>query len=412
MQLTEQALRQFAPKALDEYVQALVSGAADLEAAGITSQIRLCHFLAQAAMETAGFSLVRENTAWTPEQMCAMWPGRFKTKLDPRILACRGDPEKQANLAYSNREDLGNLGGDDGWAYRGGSFPQLTGRDQYNRAGTALGIDLEGEPHLIEDATVGLKVALWHWLGTDCNRFADRNYLDAIGNAWNRGNPFFKGQPIGAHAREQWLVRAWAMFGQGPLPNPAELGVGARGPMVGRLQHRLKELGYQVGEVDQIYGYVLARAVAGFKLAYKHHAGVDLEPEELVGEATWAALEHAPPAYVSQERKATTPKQLAAMGSTETKAGMEQMTAGSLALTAGIAEGARQTGVLDGAMHIMKDITAAKLTLLPALDAIKWGLANAFWVVIILLGIWVWTKGRQGVLARLAAHVTGFNLSR
>jgi putative chitinase len=172
-------------------------------------------FLAQTAHETAGYVIARENTRWTPEQMCALWPGRFKTRLDPRILACRGDEQRLANLAYGGR--LGNVDADDGWAYRGGGFLQLTGRAAYHDAGSALGVDLEGMPELIEDAAISLNAALYYWTKLDINRFADRNYARAVGNAINRGNPFAKKEPIGAQTRARWLERAWKLFGDGKL---------------------------------------------------------------------------------------------------------------------------------------------------------------------------------------------------
>ena len=168
------ALRELAPNALPDYLEALISEPAALQRAGLTTPLRLSHFLAQTAHETAGYVIARENTRWTPEQMCALWPGRFKTRLDPRILACRGDEQRLANLAYGGR--LGNVDADDGWAYRGGGFLQLTGRAAYHDAGSALGVDLEGMPELIEDAAISLNAALYYWTKHDINRFADRNY--------------------------------------------------------------------------------------------------------------------------------------------------------------------------------------------------------------------------------------------
>ena len=400
------ALREFAPNAQPDYLDALVSEKAALERAGIITPLRLCHFLAQTAHETAGYVYVREYTKWTPEQMCALWPARFKTKLDPRILACRGDEQKLANLAYGGR--VGNVDADDGWAYRGGGFLQLTGRAAYHDAGTALGVDLEGMPELIEDAAISLNAALYYWSKMGINKFADRNYGRAVGNAINRGNPYAKAEPIGAQTRERWLDRAWKLFGDGKLPGDEELALGAFGPRVTMLQTRLKELGYGVGDIDGVFGPTVARAVAAFKLENSQI----IEPAEVVSDSMWDALMAAKPVELTAERRNATEKDLAAMGSTEVGAGRGAKVAGQTMLYTGLAAGAGQTGILESATQAMMPIKTFHATLVPTLAAIEWGLRHALWVAVIVGGVWFWLKGRHIIAARLAAHRSGANLGR
>jgi putative chitinase len=407
--LTLEELRQLCPKGAEEEIAALVAGHADLERYGINTPLRLAHFLAQVCAETGGLAIVRENTSWTAQQMCMLWPTRFKTKFDPRILACRGDPERLAELAYGERRDLGNVDDGDGWAYRGGGMLQITGRAAYHEAGSAIGVDLESAPDLIEDAAISLAVAIWYWTKHDCNRFADRNYGRAVGNAINRGNPYSKHEPIGFKARQQWLERAWSVVGEGLLPEAKELSLGAYGPRVEQLQVRLKELGYGVGDMDKVFGPTLARAVAAFK---HDHAELTMEPGSAVGAATWAALEQGRPIQVSPERAGATERDLAAKGSTEALAGRQNKAIGQLALYGGAAGAATETGVLDEANRIMSQVSLFKLTAEPALDAIQWGLRRCWWVLLVLAGIWFWTKGRQIVSARLQAHQMGWNLFR
>jgi predicted chitinase len=410
---TADDLRHFANHALDDYLEALVQGRAELEQAGIVTPLRFCHFLAQVTHETGGLTIVRENTGWTADQMCRLWPSRFKTKLDPRLIAAKGDPRKLANLAYADMEKIGNCGGDDGWEYRGGGFLQLTGRQNYHAAGNAIGCDLEGQPEAIEDPTISLRAALWEWSRMGSNGFADRNYLRALSNAINRGDPYSAKPPVGFKSRQQWFNRAWALFGQGQaLPDEKLLSLGAFGPRVKRLQEQLRELGYPVGAVDQMFGPATARAVAGFKLEQHLRTGQEFCPAEVVDEAVAAALETAHPVAISSDRTQETVKGLIAKGSTEVKAGTDARKAGYGLALLGAADGLEKTGGMDLLTGALGNITLLKSSLEPALAAIQWGLRNAGWVAFVIVGVWCWTKGRQIVEARLAAHQSGANLSK
>ena len=51
----------------------------------------------------------------------------------------------------------------DGAKYHGRGFIQLTGRDNYKRAGIALGLPLEKHPELVEDPDIAAKVTVWFW---------------------------------------------------------------------------------------------------------------------------------------------------------------------------------------------------------------------------------------------------------
>lgn len=108
------------------------------QAAGIKGK-ELAQFVAQCAHETANFSSLKE------------FGGRadFK-KYDPKH-----NPRKA--------KILGNKQVGDGAKYHGRGYIQLTGRDNYKRAGQALGLPLEEQPELVERPDVAAKVAVWFW---------------------------------------------------------------------------------------------------------------------------------------------------------------------------------------------------------------------------------------------------------
>ena len=399
-------LQAFVPSAWEGYVQAFVNGTSDLDVAGLNAPLRLAHFLSQCAHESMGMQVTREDTGWPGATMKRLWPARFPLgAADPRIIACRGDDEALANLAY----------GKDGYKYRGGGLIQLTGRANYRACGEAIGIDLETYPDLIEEPAVALKAALWFWTRYDLNRFADHNYLRAIGNAINRGNPYSGHEPIGAGDRLQWFRRAWAIFGGEHVPMGLvaleTLYLGATGRKVVLVQTRLRDLGYAVGAVDGVFGPSMARAVAGFKLD-QHRKNIQLEPAEGIGPATMAALETADPAPLSAERMEATEKDLARAGSTEVAAGRRAKAAGQTALYTGAALGADKAGLLDMLQSSLSGISGLHVTLAPALAALQWGLRHLLWVVLIVGGVWGWMTFRDVIWSRLTAHRNGANLGR
>lgn len=64
-----------------------------------------------------------------------------------------------ANIVYGGewgRKNLGNTLPGDGWRYRGGGYPQTTGRANYRKVGQACGVDLEASPDLIMDPKIAI----------------------------------------------------------------------------------------------------------------------------------------------------------------------------------------------------------------------------------------------------------------
>jgi putative chitinase len=63
-------------------------------------------------------------------------------------------PSGQPFDLYDNRQDLGNTGAPDGTNFRGRGFVQLTGRANYTRYASEIGVDLVTTPDLANDVQV------------------------------------------------------------------------------------------------------------------------------------------------------------------------------------------------------------------------------------------------------------------
>lgn len=176
----------------DGYMAAFTSpeGLRTLEKFGVTkSYDRLMHFFAQAAHETGGFTLIRESLFYTTiGAVRGAWPTRTADKSDQFIRDnLLRQPEKLGDFAYGGR--MGNRAGTlDGFNYRGGGTFQTTGKDAYRAKGQLAGIDLEGQPSLIDDPQVSLLAACAEWKESGCNGFADAGQIRKISRAINRGN--------------------------------------------------------------------------------------------------------------------------------------------------------------------------------------------------------------------------------
>lgn len=72
---------------------------------------------------------------------------------------------KKYDIRYNPRKAkiLGNVKPGDGARYYGRGFIQLTGRDNYKRAGDALNLPLEQKPELAARPDVAARIAVWFW---------------------------------------------------------------------------------------------------------------------------------------------------------------------------------------------------------------------------------------------------------
>ena len=112
----------------------------------INSPLRLSHFLSQAAHESNNFKAIRENLNYSAEGLLKIFPKYFSKDT---AMACARQPEKIANIVYSNRMGNGDRQSGDGYKFRGRGFIQLTGKDMYKLFGDYLEVNLLDNPDLV-----------------------------------------------------------------------------------------------------------------------------------------------------------------------------------------------------------------------------------------------------------------------
>jgi putative chitinase len=133
MSTLQAAVKQVAPRANREFVQALIP-AADAAAArwGISDAAVVARFLAQNHHETQGFTKFTENMNYSAARLMQVWPARFPSLAAAKPYA--NNPIALANNVYANRMGNGPPSSGDGWRHRGGGLTHHTGKAEYARA--------------------------------------------------------------------------------------------------------------------------------------------------------------------------------------------------------------------------------------------------------------------------------------
>lgn len=168
----------------------------------INTPQRVAHFLPQLAHESMSLARTRENFNYSPDGLRNTFNSRRKERFSLALAYQlgrvaghhRANEEAIANIAYGDREELGNRGqkSGDGYKYCGRGLIQLTGRANYERAGRDLGYDYLEYPELVEMSPHGALIAGWFWnqgnrTGKSLNALADAGDVVGISQAINGG---------------------------------------------------------------------------------------------------------------------------------------------------------------------------------------------------------------------------------
>lgn len=206
-------VRKLCPSAKPCYVQAFEKGDPLFKAHGITTPLRLAHFLAQCFHETGGLTIERESGNYSAGRIVEIFGighhsaavssseaaklARNGPALFDRVYGL-GNPKKAA--------ELGNTQPGDGWKYRGNGVLQTTGRGNHRRMGQKCGVDFETYPEFITAPAHALKPALAEWSEGDLSAFADKDDIRTITRRINGGYN-------GLAERQEWFRKIRPLIG-------------------------------------------------------------------------------------------------------------------------------------------------------------------------------------------------------
>ena len=135
----------------------------EMEKEGITDPLTQIGILSVMAKESA-FKAFKEigycNTS--NSRIRNVFGKRTSKYSDEQLnqLKCNDPQFFEAMYGKDSGIRLGNTEPGDGWKYVGRGFNGLTGRGNYRKYGNLIGMNLEGNPELVEDPRVAAKVAI------------------------------------------------------------------------------------------------------------------------------------------------------------------------------------------------------------------------------------------------------------
>jgi putative chitinase len=249
-----------APKAHPVYREAFQDKRGLLAEFGITTPLRLSHFIAQAFVETGGFAKLVESGRYSQKALARQWDMGNWHKAFANRAECLSYAEKCKvdggealfNLVYA-RKELGNTQKGDGWKFRGRGIIQTTGRANYTVLGKTFKIGFADEPDLVATPDHALKAALGHWRDRHLNTAADANDISVVTRGINGG--------LGAlDERKAAFARVFAVASRGQaIEHSVEW----------RVQEKLNAAGFPCGKPDGVVGSGTRGAIIAYRARHK-----------------------------------------------------------------------------------------------------------------------------------------------
>jgi putative chitinase len=149
----------------------------------ISTPQRQAAFIGQCAHESANFTKLEENLNYSAEGLMKTWPSRFPTKEVADRYA--RNPAKIAGKVYNGR--LGNTSEEEAAKYLGRGLIQLTGKENYERCGTSINVDLVNNPDYLLNPKYAALSAGWFYNRKGLNELADIGDIETMTKRINGG---------------------------------------------------------------------------------------------------------------------------------------------------------------------------------------------------------------------------------
>jgi putative chitinase len=156
---------------------------------GITTNLRLAHFLAQCAHESGNFRNATENLNYTSASRLRQIFKKYftTTPAEPYV----GNPQKIANRVYSSRLGNGSEASGDGWKFRGRGHIQLTGKSNYAQFDSFIEDNILSNPDLVATKYPLASAAFFFYnsrgLWALCDKGANDSIVTAVTKRINGG---------------------------------------------------------------------------------------------------------------------------------------------------------------------------------------------------------------------------------
>ena len=197
MKIDHAMILHIAPKAKTEYIDALMIALdrGDFEKYEINTPMRIAHFIAQIAHESAGFTALRENMNYSAKRIMEIFgTGKHSAGVsveEATRLAGKGYDLAERVYGIGNPKkarELGNLNAGDGWNYRARGPMGITGKRNYERAASVIGdISIVIQPDNILKTDILFTPAFEFWKDHSLNLRADQNDIGFITETINGG---------------------------------------------------------------------------------------------------------------------------------------------------------------------------------------------------------------------------------